>query len=210
MRIPSVAYDEMKADRVLAKSEKVKVGQGTLFRISPKEAQRLLTLAHLSDFDAKVIARQLRLPKAFVPASRRTSDCVDIIEPPKRVRTEIQRIVRDSMMTYAAKHASGFACSICGERLVKGDGDPYAEAHHLQPLGGEHHGPDILENIIVLCPNHHAEFDFGAVAIDPQIGTIVHADPRNKWRGSKTKGDISNLGKRYLEYHFARVFHRAN
>jgi hypothetical protein len=97
---------------------------------------------------------------------------------------------------------------ICGERLVKSDGCPYAEAHHLQPLGGDHHGPDIQANIIVLCPNHHAEFDFGAIAINPQSGKIDHVDPKNKWHGLCPRGKAIGVAKRYLEYHFKRVFRR--
>ena len=41
----------------------------------------------------------------------------------------------------------------------------YAEAHHLQPLGGDHHGPDVIENIICVCPNHHALLDYFAISL---------------------------------------------
>lgn len=36
---------------------------------------------------------------------------------------------------------------------------------HIKPLGAPHNGPDIIENIICLCPNHHVKFDFGGFSI---------------------------------------------
>jgi predicted restriction endonuclease len=34
------------------------------------------------------------------------------------------------------------------------------EVHHLRPLGAEHKGLDNHGNMLVLCPNHHALFDY--------------------------------------------------
>jgi predicted restriction endonuclease len=33
--------------------------------------------------------------------------------------------------------------------------------HHVQPLGGVHRGKDTNDNMLVVCPNHHAMFDYG-------------------------------------------------
>lgn len=35
----------------------------------------------------------------------------------------------------------------------------YLEAHHIISLGKD--GPDTVENIIALCPNHHRQAYFG-------------------------------------------------
>ena len=43
----------------------------------------------------------------------------------------------------------------------------YAEVHHIMPRN-KHNGPDVRENMLVLCPNHHVEFDFGVLCIDPK------------------------------------------
>ena len=50
------------------------------------------------------------------------------------------------------------------------DGSRYNEAHHIKPLGRGHDGPDAAKNIIVVCPNHHAMLDFGAIKLT--IGDI--------------------------------------
>ena len=46
------------------------------------------------------------------------------------------------------------------QQMKRGDGVFYAEGHHLRPLG-KHDGLDEPGNMLVLCPNHHAMFDFG-------------------------------------------------
>ena len=43
-------------------------------------------------------------------------------------------------------------------------GEYMSEVHHIRPLG-KHDGADIIENMIVVCPNHHAMFDRGAITI---------------------------------------------
>jgi len=83
---------------------------------------------------------------------------------PKRVQTRISRIVRDTELSKAIKELYDFTCQVCGLRIETNAG-PYAEAAHIQPLGTPHNGPDVLSNILCLCPNHHVAFDFGGFTI---------------------------------------------
>jgi predicted restriction endonuclease len=46
----------------------------------------------------------------------------------------------------------------------------YAEAAHIRPLGTPHNGPDAPSNMIVLCPNHHLQFDRGVISIEFKAG----------------------------------------
>jgi len=57
-----------------------------------------------------------------------------------------------------------FRCQVCGTRL-ECEGGPYAEAAHIRPLGRPHDGPDVLENLLCLCPNHRVLFDNGALLV---------------------------------------------
>ena len=54
-------------------------------------------------------------------------------------------------------------CQVCGYRIQKSDGTYYSEVHHFWPLklGGD----DNKQNMLVLCPNHHNEFEFCAIAL---------------------------------------------
>lgn len=56
-------------------------------------------------------------------------------------------------------------CMFCEVRLQVGPGKFYCEAAHIRPLGRPHDGPDKTGNMIVLCPNHHLQFDRGVIRI---------------------------------------------
>jgi predicted restriction endonuclease len=53
----------------------------------------------------------------------------------------------------------------CETRLQIGPGRFYCEAAHIKPLGKPHDGPDKTGNMIVLCPNHHLQFDRGVLRL---------------------------------------------
>jgi predicted restriction endonuclease len=111
------------------------------------------------------------------------------VKAPGRVEQTVYRIIRDTKMSREIKRLYEFHCQVCDERLELEPGVFYAEAHHLQPLGGEHQGPDVKGNLICLCPNHHALFDYFALALDP----------------AKLKLNKHALGKSFVAYHNARL-----
>ena len=84
--------------------------------------------------------------------------------PAGRVKSTIYRIIRDTEKARSVKAMHEYHCQICGHRILLPDGSFYAEAHHIKPLGED--GPDIIGNIICVCPNHHAELDYRAVPLD--------------------------------------------
>ena len=83
---------------------------------------------------------------------------------PLRVEATVSRIIRDTTVTREVKHLHGYRCQMCGERVETPSG-PYAEAAHIRPLGRPHNGPDVLANVLCLCPTHHAAFDLYGVGI---------------------------------------------
>lgn len=70
-------------------------------------------------------------------------------------------------------------------------GKKYVEAHHIQPIGEPHSGPDVVENMICVCPNHHAMLDYGAMQL--RLENIV----------SKEGHAIS---EQFIAYHNANVY----
>lgn len=104
----------------------------------------------------------------------------DLEAPPAaRVQTTVSRIVRNTELAKRVKVLHKYECQICGYTIILADGSQYAESHHIQPLGEPHNGPDVMENIICLCPNHHAACDFGAIRLDPNnlrraVGHCMH------------------------------------
>ena len=85
----------------------------------------------------------------------------DIAEPPDRIETHVQRIVRDTNMAKSLKTLYDYKCQVCSLRIEPASGSFYIEVHHVRPLGGGHKGLDTHSNMLVLCPNYHAMFDFG-------------------------------------------------
>lgn len=116
----------------------------------------------------------------------------DIASPPAdRVRTEVLRIIRDTQLANRVKNLHNFECQICGHTLILADDSRYAEGHHIQPLGTPHDGPDLMGNIICLCPNHHAACDLGAIP-------IVLSDLRQVSQ--------HRISERFVKYHNEKIY----
>ena len=110
------------------------------------------------------------------------ADHISDSTPPKKRNTKptreecvILRIVRDTGIARTVKQLHKFRCQICDERIKMPDGRYYAEAHHIRPLGKSHKGGDVIENIICVCPNHHAELDYLAKRLDRNKLRLIFA-----------------------------------
>jgi HNH endonuclease len=106
--------------------------------------------------------------------------------PPERIQTTTYRVLRDTELARRVKVIHEFKCQLCGHTIELPDGSRYAEAHHIQPLGEPHNGPDVIGNILCLCPNHHAELDYRVSAI-----TIARL----------RRSDAHPIDPRYVDYH---------
>jgi hypothetical protein len=110
---------------------------------------------------------------------------------PDRVATSTWRIIRDTQLTHRIKALHGYECQFCGHTIKLSEGSRYAEAHHIQPLGAPHHGPDVMGNVVCVCPNHHAELDLGASAVN--LATLRHRTGHS-------------IEPKYVEYHNREVY----
>ena len=91
--------------------------------------------------------------------------------PPERRDTIVSRIVRDSAVTRDVKRLYDFRCQVCGESIETPTG-PYAEAAHIRPLGRPHDGPDVLANVLCLCPTHHVAFDLYVFTVADDLSLV--------------------------------------
>ncbi|HEU5292193.1 MAG TPA: HNH endonuclease [Cyclobacteriaceae bacterium] len=130
--------------------------------------------------------------------------------PPGRVDTIVSRIIRDTELSRNIKKENNWMCQICGSNILLPNTGYYSEGHHLQPLGGEHQGPDVRENIIILCPTHHTEFDYGSIAINPSNNLIEHIDDKNPFHNQPLAYRRKDLGNEYLSYHYKVRFNIFN
>lgn len=66
---------------------------------------------------------------------------------------------RDNKTIAQIKILRNFECQICKTKILKANGDYYIEAAHIKPKKDK--GRETPQNILILCPNHHKEFDYG-------------------------------------------------
>lgn len=122
-------------------------------------------------------------------------------EPPGRVQTTIQRIIRSTKIAEKVKHLHDYTCQVCGIQLETPAG-PYAEAAHIRALGTPHHGPDVLENLLCVCPNDHVRFDTGAIYIDQTLQIRATSDDSLLGTLTLKRGHKPDPG--HLAYHRVR------
>ena len=142
-----------------------------------------------------------------VTLEQQTESCdndgaVDIDQPAARVMATTYRIIRDTEKSKKLKESYNSICQVCKNALYV-RGQPYAEAHHLKPLGGEHKGADSESNMLVLCPNHHAQFDMMEIAIDPADGKTV-VDSKGQILGELLFRTEHRLRSEFIQYHYER------
>ncbi len=121
----------------------------------------------------------------------------------------ITRKIRDTKMIKNLKDLHLNRCQICGLELYKDLDNKYSEGHHLYPLG--ENGPDTSDNILILCPNHHVEFDYGAIAINPDTFLIEHINSSNPYHTKEpfSLNKLHRINQDYLKYHYNKFKKRA-
>ncbi|MFD3424118.1 YDG/SRA domain-containing protein [Streptomyces decoyicus] len=117
---------------------------------------------------------------------------------PGRKETSTQRIIRSTKVADYVKKIHDFTCQVCGLRIETPTG-AYAEAAHIKPLGKPHNGPDEIDNVLCLCPNHHTAFDFGMLVISDDRTVTQRGSTPHTYRLREISGHT--IKTQYLAYH---------
>ena len=125
------------------------------------------------------------------------------LEPEKKLRSFIATSRNLSIVKYL-KNLYKDKCQICGEAIEISQDNFLSEVHHIKPLG-VHNGPDVIDNAIVLCPNHHTMFDRGAITIDIDKKIVIHFNPENPLNNKhiELKHEINAS---YIAFHNMNIF----
>ncbi|MFI1864379.1 HNH endonuclease [Streptomyces jumonjinensis] len=120
--------------------------------------------------------------------------------PAARRTAALSRIVRDAALAAKVKTLHGDRCQVCGLQLLTRFGT-YSEAAHIRGLGRPHNGSDELPNLLVLCPNHHVQFDTLAIYIDTEgiVRSTADGDPLGELR----RHPAHQISAAHLRYHRA-------
>ncbi|MFE5373663.1 HNH endonuclease [Streptomyces mirabilis] len=120
--------------------------------------------------------------------------------PAARRTATLSRIVRDNELAVRVKQLHDDRCQVCDLQLPTRFGT-YSEAAHIRGLGRPHHGPDKLSNLLVLCPNHHVQFDALAIYID--TNSTVRTTTDDNLIGELRQHPAHHINEAHLRYHRA-------
>ena len=119
-------------------------------------------------------------------------------EKPSRTEIKVSKLNRSVNLREKIKDIYDYRCQVCDIFLEKPDGG-IAVGAHIKGLGRPHNGPDVIENMMCLCPNHHAQFDAFSFYIDPTSFELVGL---TGFENSKIKVlKKHKLDAEFLEYH---------
>lgn len=94
-------------------------------------------------------------------------------------------------------------CQVCGGRLG-GRGEATFDAAHIQAL--QYGGPDVIENILSLCPNHHRQVDLGTLGIKPDTREVMAPYGTAPAPQGPLILHEEHHVERYLKWHYRHVF----
>lgn len=120
----------------------------------------------------------------------------------KSIETTVQRIIRDTKLSRKVKKLYNYKCQVCDIAIETSSG-LYAEAAHIKPLGAPHNGPDRIENLLCLCPNHHVMFDYGGFSVLDDFNLIGE-------EGKLTVKSSHKINKDFLKYHLDHFYDEKN
>ena len=121
----------------------------------------------------------------------------------RRRIVERQEQQRDRRKSAALKRHYDNRCQFCAKRLPVSESQYYSEAAHIRGLGDPHHGPDATSNMLILCPNHHLQFDRGVLRLR-KIGS--HYQILSKSNGDPLNGKMIEMkhgvSDNHVQYHY--------
>jgi predicted restriction endonuclease len=166
------------------------------------QAVAVLRETYLSDVDHHALMNRLGL--AGYESASGVPDGTEEQEtepgPASRRTVTLSRIVRDPELTTMVKRLHGDRCQVCGLQLSTRF-STYSEAAHIRGLGRPHNGPDKLSNLLVLCPNHHVQFDALAIYVDTDDTVRMTADGTPV--GQLRRHPAHQINEAHLRYHRA-------
>jgi hypothetical protein len=118
--------------------------------------------------------------------------------PVDRIKVKIQYISRSQKIVKTIKELYDNTCQVC-ETSIDTPSGFIIEAAHIKPLGSPHFGPDLLENLLCLCPNHHAALDKFGWYLDDDLNVV--SSMSNQKQGKIFFRNDHTIGLSFIRYH---------
>ena len=154
--IPETQENIFDGDNNLLKEKKLE-------DVNKKEEQKI-ELEEVDDFSQEEIIEQDNYAKQYEGLER--DEIIKSLREDEEQVLITKNIVgykRNPKRIGAIKELGKFQCQICQNFILKKNGGRYIEAAHIKAKHLK--GQETIQNILLLCPNHHKEFDFGDLEI---------------------------------------------
>ena len=119
---------------------------------------------------------------------------------PNKKTEVVTRFVRDTKKVQQLKAIYHDECQVCGYAIQLSPGSKYSEVHHIHPL--KDGGDDDFDNMLVLCPTHHVEFDYKIVGINSDGKTVFS---KNSTLGKLTMNKQHHIAMKNIKFHLERM-----
>jgi len=186
---------------------KVRVTRGYQIKNGPEEGYRYDGLYHVTSYERIVGKSGFKICRFHLESEFVLKDLENKLENTLRksyesvgrTKTTINKLNRNVRNREIIKRMYDSRCQVCGVFLKKPDNNGIAIGAHVKALGKPHEGPDVIENMLCLCPNHHAQFDAYSFFIHPENLTIHGIE---SLEGDKLKIIKQHkIDKEFISYH---------
>jgi putative restriction endonuclease len=184
----------------------VRVVRGHQIFNGPENGYRYDGLYYVESFERIIGKRGFYICRFHLISENSINQLENILKPnlkssyirPDRVQTTTNRLQRNVKLSEKIKKTYSHQCQVCNVTLDSPSG-PIAIGAHVRGLGRPHNGPDIIENMLCLCPNHHDQFDYLSFYIEPDTFQIIGLEGYG--RKKLNVHSRHKLSKEFLEYH---------
>lgn len=169
-------FDNNMAERII-KDELLELSKSGLVESEFLKLKSLYSFVTGVSFDESVLSSDLREQEELSDLlsnerSKIIYDLTNLKENDSEVVVIKQKAYkRDNKTLAQLKILRNFECQICSGKILKANGSYYIEAAHITPKRLK--GRETPENILILCPNHHKEFDHGKREILEHSGNSI-------------------------------------
>ncbi|WP_174734465.1 HNH endonuclease [Mesobacillus harenae] len=134
-----------------------------------------------------------------------TAGKIDELSTEERLLQSI-RYNRSENLSELLKEHYQHTCQICQDKMEIAPGQFYTETHHLHPVSAK--GPDISENMLVVCRKCHKWLDYGSMYIEPGTLKVHFFREESGIHGTRLTLKYPHVpGEKYLNYQ-REVFHK--
>ena len=138
-----------------------------LLDVNDSKTQQIIKKYH--SIEGFLHERKIQIKKPHIKEI--TIEPASVKKIPKKIKTTIVRVIRDTAKTKKLKIRYDNICQVCRYKIAEN----YSDVHHVWPIGDK--GDDDYDNMLVLCPNHHAMFDLALIQFDElRKGHLVHVN----------------------------------